>query len=71
MILDAQYTALTGPISSIDFGQARELTSLNLVNNQQLGTTLPSLSGNARLLTLYITLVGFVVTSGLMPILAQ
>ncbi|CAD6589231.1 MAG: hypothetical protein TREMPRED_005302, partial [Tremellales sp. Tagirdzhanova-0007] len=53
--IDIENSALTGPLSSVDFIQAKGLTTLNLVNNQELGTTLPNLSGNTQLLTLVLT----------------
>lgn len=37
----------------MDFSKASQLDSLVLVNNAQLGTTLPKLTGNTRLRTLY------------------
>ena len=51
--LDIEYTGLTGPFSSVDFSLATGLTTLYLVNNQELGTAMPSLMGNSKLLTLY------------------
>ncbi|ORY31636.1 hypothetical protein BCR39DRAFT_87556 [Naematelia encephala] len=50
--IDLEYTALTGPVDSLDFPPAQNLTSLYLVNNQQLGSTLPDLSKNSLLVTL-------------------
>ncbi len=50
--LDIEYTSLTGPLSTVEFGRATGLKTLYLVNNQELGTSLPSLSGNSKLVTL-------------------
>lgn len=44
-----QATALTGPIDTLDVAAATQLTSLWLVGNKALGSTLPDLSGNKKL----------------------
>lgn len=49
--LDLEFTALTGPLPDTLDGLPR-LRSLTLVNNQQLGTNIPSLSENRDLSTL-------------------
>ncbi|KAK8853406.1 hypothetical protein IAR55_004112 [Kwoniella newhampshirensis] len=53
--LDIEYTALIGPINTAPFSQAKGLTTLVLVNNANLGTTMPDLSSNSALLTVAVT----------------
>ncbi|WVQ66681.1 uncharacterized protein L199_004870 [Kwoniella botswanensis] len=53
--IDLEYTALSGPIDQVSFSTARNLNTLVLVNNPNLGNTLPDLSGNTALLTLAVT----------------
>lgn len=50
--IDLQYTALTGPIATANWSAVPALTSLYLANNKNLGTSLPNLSGNSKLVTL-------------------
>lgn len=50
--LDLEYTALTGMSSSTNFSKAPGLVTLVLANNKYLGTALPNLSNNQKLLTL-------------------
>lgn len=50
--IDLQYTALTGPIASANWSAVPGLTTLYLANNKNLGTGLPNLSGNTKLVTL-------------------
>ncbi|OCF77612.1 hypothetical protein I204_01604 [Kwoniella mangroviensis CBS 8886] len=53
--IDLEYTALSGPIDQLSFSTAKNLNTLVLVNNPNLGNTLPDLSGNTALLTLAVT----------------
>lgn len=63
--IDIEYTALSGSISSVDFGAAQALSSLVLVNNPQLGNALPALNRNSQLKTLAVTGQGLVNVSEL------
>ncbi|WVW86369.1 hypothetical protein I302_108414 [Kwoniella bestiolae CBS 10118] len=58
--IDLEYTALSGPIDQAPFSSAKSLTTLVLVNNPNMGNTLPDLSGNTGLLTLAVTAQGLV-----------
>jgi hypothetical protein len=50
--LDISDTALQGPIASIDFKPAQALNTLYLANNPILGSGVPDLQTNGKLLTL-------------------
>jgi hypothetical protein len=50
--LDIEYTALTGPLPPDVFAKASKLNSLLLINNVQLGSTLPSVAACTRMVTL-------------------
>ncbi|WVR09611.1 hypothetical protein IAU60_006683 [Kwoniella sp. DSM 27419] len=54
-MLDLEYTGLRGPIDSAPFAQAKSLTTLVLANNQNLGKTMPDLSGCDQLATVAVT----------------
>lgn len=49
--LDLEYTALTGPLSDVDFSKSG-LNNLYLVNNKGFGNGLPDLSNAQKLSTL-------------------
>ncbi|KAI9633745.1 uncharacterized protein MKK02DRAFT_38401 [Dioszegia hungarica] len=53
--LDISDTALQGPIASIDFKPAQSLNTLYLANNPILGSGVPDLRTNGKLLTLAMT----------------
>ncbi|WWD19835.1 hypothetical protein CI109_104302 [Kwoniella shandongensis] len=53
--LDIEYTSLVGPIDSAPFSSAKGLTTFVLVNNANLGKTMPDLSTNTKLLTVAVT----------------
>lgn len=53
--LDLEYTAITGRIDTAPFSSATELTTLMLVSNSQLGTSMPDLSSNTKLVTAAVT----------------
>ncbi|ODN73367.1 hypothetical protein L202_07906 [Cryptococcus amylolentus CBS 6039] len=53
--LDLEYTALTGSIDSVSFSDAPGLVTLTLISNANLGTTMPDLSSNTKLLTAVVT----------------
>ncbi|WVQ84764.1 hypothetical protein IAT38_006921 [Cryptococcus sp. DSM 104549] len=53
--LDLEYTALSGTISSAPFSKAAGLVTLVLVSNANLGTTMPDLSSNTKLMTVAVT----------------
>ncbi|WWC72208.1 uncharacterized protein I206_106169 [Kwoniella pini CBS 10737] len=58
--IDIEYSALSGSIDQAPFSNANTLNTLVLVNNPNLGNTLPDLSGNTDLLTVVVTGQGLV-----------
>jgi hypothetical protein len=50
--LNLEDTGLTGPISSLNWSAAAALETIYLSDNEELGTMLPSFSGNNKLVTL-------------------
>ncbi|ADV23915.1 conserved hypothetical protein [Cryptococcus gattii WM276] len=53
--LDLEYTAITGKIDTAPFSSATGLVTLVLINNPQLGTSMPDLSSNIKLVTAAVT----------------
>ncbi|WVQ74334.1 hypothetical protein IAR50_003933 [Cryptococcus sp. DSM 104548] len=53
--LDLEYTALTGSIDSAPFSDVPGLVTLTLISNTNLGSTMPDLSSNTKLLTAVVT----------------
>ncbi|WWC91908.1 uncharacterized protein L201_006858 [Kwoniella dendrophila CBS 6074] len=53
--IDIEYTALSGPIDQSPFSSTKSLNTLVLINNSNLGNSLPDLSNNQELLTLSVT----------------
>jgi hypothetical protein len=64
--IDIESTALVGPLSSTAFNGLDNLLSLALVSNAKLGTAIPSMAGNSKLLTLWVFAC---MASGLQPLL--
>lgn len=52
--VDIEYTALQGSFASIDVSQSPTLQSVKLVNNLNLGSSLPDFSKNGKLNTLWV-----------------
>lgn len=53
--LDLEYTAITGKIDTAPFSSATGLVTLVLISNPQLGTSMPDLSSNIKLVTAAVT----------------